>query len=203
MDNIVDKTIVNNLYLHQNMSKVIEIIDSDEDTAPTRTSLNAANETSPGQSRRRPRKSVLHAIDDAEVQFETIAVEDEEKTNPQEDISLLKSSSSGRPLTRLTPKTTPKILAPKPPSSADAVHATFEEYLTRPDVKECMTSIALERVRVNYLLTLFGMPEINFSLYTQPDILKFQFEERLKQQKMMQNVGSRVRNPAKPDSVPT
>ncbi|XP_061393966.1 uncharacterized protein LOC133336264 [Musca vetustissima] len=184
------------------MSRIIEIIDSDDDTtAPTKTSSNSANENSPAQSRRRPRKSVLQTIDDPEVQFQTIAVEDEDGGNSLEDSSVLKSNPIGRSTTRLIPKTTPKILAPKPPSNADAIQAAFDEYVNRSETKECMTAIALERVRVNYLLNLFGMPEINFSLYTQPEILKFQFEERLKQQKMMQNVGNRARNQSKPETT--
>lgn len=169
------------------MSRIIEIIDSDEDIQCAVTSVANNVEDSPqSQSRRRPRKSTLQNLPDPEVQFETIAVDDDTDSRPLEDNTTSLDSSVARPQQKHL-KATPNILAPKPPSNAEIVEAAFEEFLAEPETKETIEAIALERVRINHMLMLFGMPDIIFSLYTQPELLKFQFEERLKQQKILQN----------------
>lgn len=173
------------------MSKIIEIIDSDEDDSPSSMTNSSNLNSDPNDclpSRRRPRKSALQVMANPEVQFavQTIALEDEDNGNdsPQDETT---NDNPVRSQQRIA-KSTPKILASKPPSMGASIQSAFDEYLNTLRATECIATIALERVRVNYLLSLFGMPEINFSLYTKPDVLKFQFEERLKQQRMMQNV---------------
>uniref|UniRef100_A0A1I8NR45 Uncharacterized protein n=1 Tax=Stomoxys calcitrans TaxID=35570 RepID=A0A1I8NR45_STOCA len=180
------------------MNKVIEIMDSDEDsqtvTAASTTNNMEINESPLAQSRRRPRKSALQAMDDPEVQFAVELVEDNDKNSNaqegQQETNNVDRAQQWPAAACTSSKTTPKILATKPPTNAEVVQAAYDEYLNRLDTMECMANIAHERVRINYLLSTFGMPEINFSLYTPEETLKLQFKERLKQLKMMQNLNT-------------
>ncbi|KAM7352108.1 uncharacterized protein ACRADG_004747 [Cochliomyia hominivorax] len=183
------------------MSKVIEIIDSDDDNqtfTDTTTSSNSLinnmeqEDNQQSQCRRRRRKSVLHAMPDPDMQFQTISLEDEEDddddTNSQPIIPSPKFQVKSSPRTLLkTPKISPKILVPKGPTNAEIVDANMDKFLNDPETINDVYNIAEERARINYLLSLNGMPEINFTLYTRPDRLQFQFEERLKQRKMLHN----------------
>ncbi|XP_013116123.2 uncharacterized protein LOC106093594 [Stomoxys calcitrans] len=194
------------------MNKVIEIMDSDEDsqtvTAASTTNNMEINESPLAQSRRRPRKSALQAMDDPEVQFAVELVEDNDKNSNaqegQQETNNVDRAQQWPAAASTSSKTTPKILTTKPPTNAEVVQAAYDEYLNRLDTMECMANIAHERVRINYLLSTFGMPEINFSLYTPEETLKLQFKERLKQLKMMQNLNTqREKNflPNKNDDV--
>uniref|UniRef100_A0A1A9X487 Phosphatidic acid phosphatase type 2/haloperoxidase domain-containing protein n=1 Tax=Glossina brevipalpis TaxID=37001 RepID=A0A1A9X487_9MUSC len=176
----------------QIMSKVIVLDTDDEDTEMT-SSCNATNsklllhyppaEVQEGQAlttRRRPRKSVLQTKPNPEVQFETIAVENGE--TDLTDYSLAVQNTASRNLKVF--KTTPKILAAKPPTALDVIENVYDDFLKSSETKDLMTAIAEERVRINCLLSLAGMPEINFSLFTLFDRLQFQLEERLKLRKL-------------------
>uniref|UniRef100_A0A1A9VUV1 Uncharacterized protein n=1 Tax=Glossina austeni TaxID=7395 RepID=A0A1A9VUV1_GLOAU len=173
-----------------NSTKVI-VLDSDDEHVEITSGCSTASNTllqypvadlQEGQvsTRRRPRKSVLQTKPNTEVQFETIAVENSE-TNLAGYSSYAQNSAS-RGLKVF--KTTPKILAAKPPTALDVIENACEDFLNCSETKDLMNSIAEERVRVNCMLSLTGMPEINFSLYTLFDRLQFQFEERLKLRKM-------------------
>lgn len=186
------------------MSKVIEIIDSDDDinTSPDTTSNSINNmdldDNQQSQSRRRRRKSVLHAMTDPDMQFQTISLEDDDD---EDDINSTIQSNivqgprnntltvGSAPLRTFlkTPRTTPKILAPRAPTNEELIEANYEKFLNDPETISDIYAIAGERARINNLLSLNGMPEINFALYTRPDRLQFQFEERLKQRKMVNN----------------
>ncbi|XP_075154299.1 uncharacterized protein LOC142227943 [Haematobia irritans] len=172
------------------MNKVIEIIDSDEDNEAISASTSSNNiefsESPQSQSRRRPRKSALQAKD-VEVQFGGVELVDEDNGNNTNTI--VGSDGQNERNTISSQRATPKILAPKT-TNAEAIQKACEDFISREEVLECISSIAQERVRINHLLAAFGMPEINFSLYNSEDILKIQFEERLKQFKIMQNLNS-------------
>ncbi|KAI8119307.1 hypothetical protein FF38_06861 [Lucilia cuprina] len=191
------------------MSKVIEIIDSDDDnhasidtpsTSITSSTISSMeqDDNQQGQSRRRRRKSVLHAMNDPDMHFLTISLEDDDdeaetpNSTPATPIQRYQAKStstagtSSRTLLK-TPRITPKILANKPLTSANIVDAKYEKFLNDPETISDLYAIAEERARINYLLSLNGMPEINFSLYTRPERLQFQLEERLKQRKMVHN----------------
>ncbi|XP_065356237.1 uncharacterized protein LOC135950635 [Calliphora vicina] len=192
------------------MSKIIEIIDSDDDNhTPTDTpstsiessinSMEPDDNLNQSQSRRRRRKSVLHAMNDPDMHFLTISLEDDddevEANNSVQSASFQNYQSKNpsgavAPPSRTllkTPRTAPKILAPKAPTTADIVDAHFDKFLNDPETISDVYAIAEERARINYLLSVNGMPEINFTLYTRPERLQFQFEERLKQRKMVHN----------------
>ncbi|XP_037809529.1 uncharacterized protein LOC119602213 [Lucilia sericata] len=191
------------------MSKVIEIIDSDDDnhasidtpstsiTSSTVSSMEQ-DDNQQAQSRRRRRKSVLHAMNDPYMHFLTISLEDDDDevetpnstpTTPIQRYQAKSTSSAGTSSRTLlkTPRTAPKILANKPLTSANIVDAKYENFLNDPETISDLYAIAEERARINYLLSLNGMPEINFTLYTRPERLQFQLEERLKQRKMVHN----------------
>lgn len=189
------------------MSKVIEIIDSDDDNNNNATSSSHTSsvnnseieENQQTQSRRRRRKSILHAMPDPDMQFQTISLEDEDDeefyANDSNQINIPASqpintgipvylpASASRTLLK-TQKLTPKIPTP---TSDEIVSSYFEKFLNDPETVNDLYAIAEERARINYLLSLNGMPEINFSLYARPDLLQLQFEQRIKQRKMVNN----------------
>ena len=189
------------------MNKVIEIIDSDDDnhtTIDTASSVPAimsstnmeSDDNTQLQSRRRRRKSVLHAMTDPDMQFQTIAVDDDDdeedadKPITSTQINYQPTNKPNavavRPIVK-NQKTAPKILTPKSSTVEDALDAAYEKFLNDPETVSDMYSIAEERTRINYLLTLNGIPEINFTVHTRPDRWQFQFEERLKQRKLLHN----------------
>ncbi|TMW52343.1 hypothetical protein DOY81_002600 [Sarcophaga bullata] len=186
------------------MNKVIEIIDSDDDnhttidkasSVPTITSSTSMEleDNIQSQSRRRRRKSVLHAMTDPDMQFQTIAVDDdddEEEADKPTQINYQPTNKPNavavRPIVK-NQKTTPKILTLKSSTGDDAFDAAYEKFLNDPETVSDMYSIAEERTRINYLLGLNGIPEISFTLHTRPDRWQFQFEERLKQRKLLHN----------------
>ncbi|KAI9576468.1 hypothetical protein GQX74_009525 [Glossina fuscipes] len=166
-------------------------LDSDDEDVQINSSCSKASNTllqysaadlQEGQvsTRRRPRKSILQTKPNTEIQFETIAVENGETNLVGYSSSAQNSASRGSKVF----KTTPKILAAKPPSALDVIDNACEDFLNCSETKDLMNSIAEERVRINCMLSLAGMPEINFSLYTLFDRLQFQFDERLKLRKM-------------------
>lgn len=189
------------------MSKVIEIIDSDDDnhvstdvtTSPSTLSNNMEqDDNQQSHSRRRRRKSALHAMPDPDMQFQTISLEDDEddiemsntvtqNPSPRYHNKLNAATTPTSRNTLKSNKTTPKILHSKTPTNAETVDAHIERFLNDPETINDVYNIAEERARINYLLSMNGMPEINFALYTRPERLQFQFEERLKQRKMMHN----------------
>lgn len=187
------------------MNKIIEIIDSDDDNqttidtasyVPAETlSNNMELDDNPQlQSRRRRRKSVLHAMTDPDMQFQTIAVDDDEDDdevdNPNNTIqinyqqTIKPNAAAVRPIVK-NQKIAPNILTSKS-SAEDTLETAYEKFLNDPETISDIYTIAEERTRINYLLSLNGMPEISFTLYTRPDRLQFQFEERLKQRKLLQ-----------------
>ncbi|SPP75136.1 uncharacterized protein LOC117580511 [Drosophila guanche] len=118
------------------------------------------NAKGPG-GRQRSRKSQHQTLrmSPADLQFETIALEDEE--------------------TRRANKA-PKLHTDEPPLQANVVDA-ISKLIADDEMQALIKRIARERVRCNFLLATYQLPDMNFALNTQTNTLRHQFRERLRQ----------------------
>ncbi|XP_017068853.1 uncharacterized protein LOC108106373 [Drosophila eugracilis] len=63
------------------------------------------------------------------------------------------------------------------------VSTAISNLLKRPEMQEVIKRIANERVRCNFMLATYQLPDMNFALNTPMDTLHMQFRERLKQRR--------------------
>ncbi|XP_017959690.1 uncharacterized protein LOC108653579 [Drosophila navojoa] len=103
--------------------------------------------------RHRSRKAQLTVRNglENEIQFETIPVDDE---NPADQEQRVKENES--------------------------VYTLIANMLNTDEMETIVQRIANERVRCNFLLATYNLPDMQFSLNTPLEMLKFQFQERLK-----------------------
>ncbi|KAH8252238.1 hypothetical protein KR038_006970, partial [Drosophila bunnanda] len=65
----------------------------------------------------------------------------------------------------------------------EQVKASIAKFLANDEMQGLIKRIARERVRCNFLLATYHLPDMNFSLNTHIDTLCFQFRERIKQRR--------------------
>ncbi|XP_002006664.2 uncharacterized protein LOC6580866 [Drosophila mojavensis] len=105
------------------------------------------------QVRHRSRKAQLTVRNglENEIQFETIPVDDETPAAQEQRVK-----------------------------ENERVSTLIANMLNTDEMETVMQRIANERVRCNFLLTSYNLPDMHFSLSTPLEMLKFQFQERLK-----------------------
>ncbi|KAH8285070.1 hypothetical protein KR054_004678, partial [Drosophila jambulina] len=113
--------------------------------------------------RHRARKSQLQAkrMSPTDLQFETIPGDEDLESPPAKHSKLEKDAALKKELVK---ESIAKLLA------SDEMHKLIKR-------------IARERVRCNFLLATYQLPDMNFSLNTPLDTLCFQFRERVKQRR--------------------
>lgn len=161
-------------------------------TSTSATSTKVAASTSNAalalQTKRSRRKSMHHPLcASPEIQFETIALDDEEDKTPSKTKNKTTVSTDGIQQNKAPKlqKTPPKILNAKPQAdkTGEDLPDVCAEFLASDETKTLLQQIAEDRVRINFLLASYNMPEIQFALHTKPDVLQFQLEERIKHRK--------------------
>ncbi|EDV98190.1 uncharacterized protein LOC6568718 [Drosophila grimshawi] len=152
---------------------------SDSDAAVNSSPANVSSSSSNAnanltatQVRHRPRKT-QHTVRNAaenEIQFESIPLDDDDDEDEGgEDESH---------------KINVHLKAP----ATEPLMYVYEEYmkmLDRPDVQEIIERIAIERVRCNFLLATYLLPDMNFKLNTPKEVLKNQFIERVRRKERL------------------
>lgn len=142
-------------------------------------------------TRRRPRKSVLMTKPNPDVHFETVAMDNNTLVEDDQllfDDSNIVSNESVQQLSKINPntyvkkRTKPNHITDQLASNSisDVTNAAYEDFLASSEVKDLINTIGEERARINYMLTSTNMPEIDFQLYTPPERIQLQFEDRLK-----------------------
>ncbi|KAH8253062.1 hypothetical protein KR032_003405, partial [Drosophila birchii] len=113
--------------------------------------------------RHRSRKSQLQAkrMSPTDLQFVTIPVEEGPDAPPTKQSKLEKDAAVKK----------------------EHVKASIAKLLAADDMQKLIKRIARERVRCNFLLATYQLPDMNFSLNTHMDTLCFQFRERIKQRR--------------------
>ncbi|KAI8038382.1 uncharacterized protein LOC128254693 [Drosophila gunungcola] len=93
--------------------------------------------------------------------------------------------------------------APKKPklesdssNSQDKVSTAIRNLVQSEEMQELIKQIANERVRCNFLLATYQLPDMNFALNTPMETLRIQFRERLKQRRDRGNPTSSTAAPA-------
>uniref|UniRef100_A0A0K8UF05 Uncharacterized protein n=1 Tax=Bactrocera latifrons TaxID=174628 RepID=A0A0K8UF05_BACLA len=161
--------------------------------ASTTAVASSSNPALPLQTKRSRRKSIHHPLCvSPEIQFETISLDDEEDKAPAKPKNKTNAISDGihqnkaPKLQKLAPKilnTKPQADKPQADKNRDDLPDVCAEFLASDETKALLQQIAEDRVRINFLLASYNMPEIQFALHTKPDVLKFQLEERIKHRK--------------------
>ncbi|XP_036318007.1 uncharacterized protein LOC118732972 [Rhagoletis pomonella] len=151
-------------------------------STPSAASTSSAANIQPNKRSRR--KSMHHPLcASPEIEFETIALDDDEDNTPSKAknknhttdiVQQIKSPKSH--------KTSPKILNTKPTDGniSKKLADARNDFLMSDETNALLRQIAEDRVRINFLLASYNMPEIQFSLHTKPEVLQFQLEERIK-----------------------
>ncbi|EDV56342.1 uncharacterized protein LOC6546837 [Drosophila erecta] len=78
----------------------------------------------------------------------------------------------------------------------DKVNVAIRNLVRSEEMQELIKRIANERVRCNFLLATYQLPDMNFALNTSMDTLRNQFQERLKQRRDRGNPNSTYRAPS-------
>lgn len=160
--------------------------------ANTTLAASTSNAALQLQSKRSRRKSMHHPLCvSPEIQFETIALDDDEDKGASKAKNKTNSNIDGVQQSKAPKlqKIAPKIHNTKPQVAKNVLNESKDspdvcsEFLTSDDTKALLQQIAEDRVRINFLLASYNMPEIQFSLHTKADVLQFQLEERLKHRK--------------------
>ncbi|XP_054742739.1 uncharacterized protein LOC129247583 [Anastrepha obliqua] len=137
------------------------------------------------QNKRSRRKSMHHPLCvSPEIEFETIALDDDEDNTSTKSKNNTNVNSDGVQQNKSpkSHKTTPKILNIKSATAnlGKQLSDACTELLISDETTALLHQIAEDRVRINFLLASYNMPEIQFSLETKPEVLQFQLEERIK-----------------------
>ncbi|XP_030380031.1 uncharacterized protein LOC115628182 [Scaptodrosophila lebanonensis] len=113
---------------------------------------------------RRSRKSKLETlrISPTDIQFETIIALDDDDS--KELHGRINQAGPYIPLVEI-------------------VEVGIRKMLNTEDMQLSISSIAEERVRCNFLLATYHLPDMNFVLNTHIDILKYEFRDRLRQRR--------------------
>ncbi|XP_033252424.1 uncharacterized protein LOC117191754 [Drosophila miranda] len=130
-------------------------------TSPgTGTDVNdKSNAKGPGRQRSRKSQHQTLRMSPADIQFETIALEDEETRRANKMAS---------------------VKTDEPQLQGNVVDA-IDNMINGHEMQALIKRIARERVRCNFLLATYQLPDMNFALSTHIDTLRYQFRERLKQ----------------------
>ncbi|KAH8271537.1 hypothetical protein KR018_004689 [Drosophila ironensis] len=84
-------------------------------------------------------------------------------------------------------------------SRAEHIRKTIDQFVNAEEMQTLINTVAKERVRCNFLLATYQLPDMNFSLNTDLETLQFQFEERLKQRRSApKSKGRRRSGPTRP-----
>jgi len=144
----------------------------------TNTSPGTAADGSGKSGRNRARKSQQGARRiSPDLQFESVAVDGGEGGGASE-----------------APKK-PK-LEKDPEDAKDRVDKAIKDFVKTDEMQELIKQIANERVRCNFLLATYQLPDMNFTLNTSLDTLCIQFRERLKQRRDRGNPTSSTAAPS-------
>ncbi|XP_017039104.1 uncharacterized protein LOC108086638 [Drosophila ficusphila] len=150
---------------------------SSSDKTNTSPSSTADASTKPGRHRARKSQHGSRRIS-SDLQFESVSLEggkgDEAKGSKQ---SKLEKASADTQLD---------------------VNAAIENLMKTKEMQELVKQIANERVRCNFLLATYHLPDMNFALNTPIDTLRGQFRERLKQRRDRNNATSSSKGVVKP-----
>ncbi|KAH8348481.1 hypothetical protein KR084_007962 [Drosophila pseudotakahashii] len=149
--------------------KAAKVARTEPDTASpsssdkTNTSPSSVADVSGKAGRNRARKSQQGARRiSPDLQFESIALEE------------------GGAESKISKKSK---LDKDPTDSQDKVSTAIKSLVQSDDMQELIKRIANERVRCNFLLATYQLPDMNFTLNTSMDTLRLQFRERLKQRR--------------------
>ncbi|KAH8386198.1 hypothetical protein KR200_001022, partial [Drosophila serrata] len=125
------------------------------------TSPSSAADTKAG--RHRARKSQLQAkrMSPTDLQFVTIPEDEGLEAPPSKQSKLERDAALKK----------------------EQVKASIAKFLANDEMQGLIKRIARERVRCNFLLATYHLPDMNFSLNTHMDTLCFQFRERIKQRR--------------------
>ncbi|XP_003736953.2 uncharacterized protein [Drosophila pseudoobscura] len=126
----------------------------------TGTDVNdKSNAKGPGRQRSRKSQHQTLRMSPADIQFETIALEDEETRRANKMAS---------------------VKTDEPQLQRNVVDA-IDNMINSHEMQALIKRIARERVRCNFLLATYQLPDMNFALNTHIDTLRYQFRERLRQ----------------------
>ncbi|XP_032572156.1 uncharacterized protein LOC116800567 [Drosophila sechellia] len=135
------------------------------------TSTGTAADGSSKSGRHRSRKSQHGARRiSADLQFESVAADE------------LGAGGSKAPKKRK--------MEQKAAVAEDTVSVAIRSFVQSDEMQELIKRIANERVRCNFLLATYQLPDMNFSLNTSMDTLRNQFRERLKLRRDRGNANS-------------
>ncbi|XP_067625643.1 uncharacterized protein [Eurosta solidaginis] len=148
------------------------------------STASTSNACAPQQTKRSRRKSHHHPLcASPEIEFETIALDDDDDiaTNKPKtkNTSNSKTNTEGAAESKSHKSQKP---APKAGTSSVETQLTdaLNEFLISDETKQLLRQIAEDRVKINFLLASYNMPEIQFSLYSKSEVLQFQLDERIK-----------------------
>ncbi|KAH8301617.1 hypothetical protein KR059_006592, partial [Drosophila kikkawai] len=126
-------------------------------------STSPSSSTDGKSGRHRSRKSQLQAkrMSPTDLQFETIPGEEGSEAPPAKHPKLEKDAALKK----------------------ETMKASIAKLLANDEMQELIKRIARERVRCNFLLATYQLPDMNFALNTPLETLCFQFRERIKQRR--------------------
>ncbi|KAH8401888.1 hypothetical protein KR009_008531, partial [Drosophila setifemur] len=131
---------------------------SDKTGTSPETSMDASSRA--GRNRARKSQHQTLRMSPTDCQFESIAVEEDGPSAPKQ----------------------PK-LEMDAVQTEESVKKTISDFIHSEEIQELIKSIAKERVRCNFLLATYQLPDMNFTLNTPMETLRFQLQERLKQRR--------------------
>ncbi|XP_039483687.1 uncharacterized protein LOC120446679 [Drosophila santomea] len=139
--------------------------------AQANTSMSTATDGSSKTGRHRSRKSQHGARRiSADLQFESVAVD---------ELGAGGSKASKK-----------RKMEKEPTVAQDKVSVAIRNLVQSEEMQELIKRIANERVRCNFLLATYQLPDMNFALNTSMETLRNQFRERLKQRRDRGSVNS-------------
>ncbi|KAH8398979.1 hypothetical protein KR222_007351, partial [Zaprionus bogoriensis] len=147
-------------------AKSSESLSSDTTASPPTSSASAHQARTQGRHRSRKTQHTVRNAAETEIQFESILLDVDTKEQ---------QSNPGLPAAAAPAE----LRLPE----SDTLKETICQILDSDEMQKIIQRIANERVRCNFLLATYHLPDMNFTLNTHLDTLKFQFRERLRQRK--------------------
>ncbi|XP_068146386.1 uncharacterized protein [Drosophila tropicalis] len=140
-------------------------------TSPTTANGNENNDNTKSVRHRARKTQHQPRPTDTDIQFETIA-------------SGVDSTTAAEAESTCTPAKQIKMQHEEGSSAhRNQIQVAITEMLNKQEMQDEIKRIAKERVRCNFLLATYQLPDMNFTLNTSIDTLRIQFLDRLKQRR--------------------
>ncbi|XP_004533992.1 uncharacterized protein LOC101461170 [Ceratitis capitata] len=160
-------------------------------TTPT-TSPQSAKIAQPNKRNRR--KSMHHPLCvSPEIEFETIALEDDEENASTKEKTKIHTNTEVVQQQNKSPKSHKTVsnnlnsqVNPPASSNEKEFRDACSELLKSERTIALLRQVAEDRVRINFLLASYNMAEIHFSVHTKLEVLQTQLNERMKRRKWQQ-----------------